>query len=70
MANKAYCVRSVHRCAVDNRSPFLRNVMWSPTEEKCYIVDFERAELRLSPDQMPEEWSDFEWWGGHEDQAG
>lgn len=44
--------------------------MWSPTEEKCYIVDFERAELRLSPDQMPEEWSDFEWWGGHEDQAG
>jgi predicted Ser/Thr protein kinase len=40
-----------------------RNILWSESEEKCYIVDFERADMRFSSSaNMPQEWREFEEW--------
>ncbi|KAK3678354.1 hypothetical protein LTR78_001651 [Recurvomyces mirabilis] len=36
-------IASVQKCGVDNGSAHLGNVIWSEQENKCYIVDFERA---------------------------
>jgi hypothetical protein len=55
--------RAVHGCGVYNGSPYKRNVLWDHRNGICYIVDYERAELRYgSAAGMPAHWADFQWW--------
>lgn len=57
------CARDVHgRCGVFNGSPYLRNVLWSPANEMCYIIDFERTDPDESVAHLPEACSDLGWW--------
>ncbi|KXS94215.1 hypothetical protein AC578_10709 [Pseudocercospora eumusae] len=40
--------KAVLDCGVDNGSHSDRNIMFDPAQEKCYIVDFERASIKDS----------------------
>ncbi|KAK4554577.1 hypothetical protein LTR86_008432 [Recurvomyces mirabilis] len=51
-------IASVQECGVDNGSAHLGNVIWSEQENKCYIIDFERATYKRHKfgSTYPDDW--------------